>query len=127
MRKVARGASGVVVGYVATAALAALTTRLLRSQWPVLGTAGQAPVLEVLDFAYAVAYMAVGGFLAQKVGGATAPLVLGALFVVLGLATAMLGIDRDHSSLYVWLLPVAAGVAVMLGARLAGGRGAPSV
>lgn len=119
MNRALRVVGSFMVGYVVTAGLSVLTTTVLRHVWPDLGTAAQGTRLEVLDFTYALVYMGVGGYLTARLGGAVAAGFLGLAFVVLGLSTAGLHLDTDHSAFYQWALAAAAAGAVLAGAHLA--------
>ncbi|MDP3908988.1 MAG: hypothetical protein Q8Q14_01225 [Gemmatimonadales bacterium] len=126
MKRIGLVAAGLLSGFVVTAVLSMITTAILRNLWPALGNADQGQALETLDFAYALLYMGVGGYVARWIGGVAAAVALGAVFVVLGVVTAVLDLDSVHSALYQWLLAVSAGGAVWVGSRIAG-RGRPTL
>jgi hypothetical protein len=115
----------VIVGFVTAAVCSLLTTTLLRSAWPTLGTASQGVGLEVLDASYAVAYMALGTYVAARIAGRRSGYVLVGVFVALSLATALVGLDAVHSRTYQWALLVGAGSVALVAARM-GGRTMPS-
>lgn len=119
MRRIMLVIAGLCAGFVTTALLSILTTTILRSLWPAMGSAGQGVALETLDFVYALAYMGVGGYVSARIGGTAGAFALGAVFVILGLATAVLQLDSAHSAMYLWLMAVGAGGAVWIGARVA--------
>lgn len=128
MKRIGLAAAGLVAGFVLTGVLSTITTALLRNLWPALGRVGQGHALETLDFAYALLYIGVGGYIARRIGGVAAAVALGAVFVFLSVATAMFDLDTVHSSPYLWLLVAGAGAAVWVGSRIAaGGPGARGV
>lgn len=121
MKRIGLAAAGVVAGFALTGVLSTITTALLRNLWPALGRVGQGPALETLDFAYALLFIGVGGYIARRIGGVAAAVALGGVFVILSVATAVLDLDDVHSVAYQWLLVVSAGAAVWAGSRIAAG------
>jgi hypothetical protein len=117
MKRVIRSATGIVVGFILVAVCSAATTAILRTVWPALGSAAQGAALEVLDAAYAITYMGLGGYVATRVGGRRSGYVLLGIFTALSLATALFHLDSTHSATYQWAIVAGAAVATAAGTR----------
>jgi hypothetical protein len=119
MKRIMLAAIGTAVGFMLVAVCSAATTALLRNVWPELGSAAQGAALEVLDAAYAITYMGVGGYVATRVGGRRSGYVLLGIFTALSLATALFHLDSIHSATYQWVIVAGAAMATAAGTRIA--------
>jgi hypothetical protein len=120
MKPAIRTVLGVPAGFVVTAVLSIATTTLFRAVWPALGQQGQGSGLEVLDAAYALLYMGVGGYVATRIGFVRAGYILTTVFGALSVATAAMHADAAHTAGYQWSLAVGSWLVGLAGTRVGG-------
>jgi hypothetical protein len=99
--------------------LAPTITAVLRRFWSVARAPNPPDWFLVVDLAYALGAMAVGGLVCAWIARRSMPpLVLAGVVLVLGVATAWAGLDPAHPGWYLWSVAVLSPIAVLTGARV---------
>lgn len=114
-----RAIGAVVAGALSMMVIAPTITALLRRIWSVAREPNPPDWFLVVDLAYALGAMAVGGLVCAWIARRTTPpLVLAGVVLALGVATAWGGLDAAHPGWYLWSAAVLSPIAVLTGARV---------